>query len=76
MVYEGYRARTLDIDHLIEVDDAVALVHSGRLAVTALGVAYSEILPRVPTEGVGTMDPERFASQYALLKSRLASPTE
>jgi hypothetical protein len=59
-----------------DFEDVLALVGGGRIDVAGLDAAFAEILPRVATEGVGAMDPDRFASQYALLKARLASSAE
>lgn len=54
-----------------DFEDVVALAQSGRVSLAQLDRAFGEVLPRVATEGIGAMDPERFAGQYAYLKARL-----
>jgi hypothetical protein len=145
MVYEGYRARTLDIDLLVEADDpgplltairqlkdalgvnvefaspgdfiplpagwrgrsiwigrfgdldvfhfdlyslvlskiergterdfadALALLKDNRIELDRLDAAFAEVLPRISTEGLGGMDPDRFAVHYQALRDRLGS---
>jgi hypothetical protein len=145
MVYEGYRARTLDIDLIVEADDpgpliaairrlkdalgvnvefaspgdfiplpggwrersiwvgrfgdldvfhfdlysvalskiergterdfadVLVLLQDGRLEWDRLDAAFGEVLPRIATEGLGSMDPQVFAAHYQALRDRLGA---
>lgn len=44
------------------------------LDLDALDAAFVEVLPRVETEGLAGMDPERFAAHYQALRGMLGAP--
>jgi hypothetical protein len=54
-----------------DFQDVVALVSSGRLDPAELDTAFHEILPRIATEGLGSMDPDVFAEHYRYLRALL-----
>lgn len=56
-----------------DCQDVLALVRSGRIDPDALDTAFAEVLPRVATEGLGSMDPAVFEEHYRYLRSLLDS---
>jgi hypothetical protein len=54
-----------------DFQDVVALVQSGRVDPNELDAAFQEILPRIVTEGLGSMDSAVFEEHYRYLRSLL-----